>query len=133
MGIDSRLTGCLEQEELVSRCLGIVGSWEKGAEGADISLEKFLFMGEVEVFCPIDDYLDFSLSIGATVETEKAGHFWRGEIILSRTGYLTNSPEFTPSDFARTVGNDPVGIYIVRLSPDTPVTEEIIGATAYLT
>ena len=112
--------------------LGIVGSWEKGPDGSDVSIEKFLFLGEVEVFCPISDYLDFSLSPGAPVEIEKGGHFWRGEILLSRTGYLTNSPELTPSDFARTVGNDPVGVDIVRLSPDTPVTEEIIGAEAFL-
>ena len=116
----------------MSRCLGIVGSWEKGPDGADISLEKFLYMGEVEVFCPISEYLDFSLAQGTPVEIETPGHFWKGEVVLSRTGYLTNSSEFTPSDFARAIGNDPVGVYIVRLSPETPVTKEIIGATARL-
>ena len=116
----------------MSRYLGIVGSWEKGPAGSDISLEKFLYMGEVEVFCPISEYLDFSLSLGAPIEIEKEGRFWRGEIILSRTGYLTNIPEFSPSYFAKTVGSDPVGIYIVRLSRETPVTPEIIGARVYL-
>ena len=112
--------------------LGIVGSWEKSPDGTDISLEKFLYMGEVEVFCPISEYLDFSLSLGAPVELEKEGHYWKGEILLSRTGYLEGSSDFTPREFPQTIGSDPVGIYVVRLFRETPVTPEIIGATAYL-
>ena len=84
------------------------------------------------MFCPISEYLDFSLSLGTPVELEKGGHFWKGEILLSRTGYLTGSPGFTPVDFAQAIGNDPVGVYILRLFRETPVTPEIIGATAYL-
>lgn len=116
----------------MSKRLGIVGRWEKGPGGLDVSLDKFLYMGEVEVFCPISEYLDFSLSIEAPVELEKEGYYWKGAILLSRTGYLTGSPDFTPRDFAQAIGNDPVGVYIVRLSRETPVTPEIIGATAYL-
>ena len=112
--------------------IGIVGSWEKGPNWEDISLEKFLQMGTVEVFCPISEYLDFSMAPGAPVRIEKEGHLWRGEIRIGRSGSLTNSPGFTPADFARMVGNDPVGVYLVRLFPETPVTPNIIGATVSL-
>ena len=112
--------------------LGIVGSWEKGPDGKDISLEKFQSTGDVEIYAPVSEYLDFSLARGMPVELIKEGHFWKGEIVLSRTGYLTGSSGFSPRNFAQAIGNNPVGVYIVRLSRETPVMPEIIGATAYL-
>ncbi|MDA8149726.1 MAG: hypothetical protein M0041_01110 [Nitrospiraceae bacterium] len=45
---------------------------------------------------------------------------------------MEEGPDFTPREFSLAVGSDPVGIYIVRLFRETPVTPEIIGATAYL-
>jgi len=38
-------------EEGLRRCLGVVGSFEKGPNGLDISLEKFQMWGSVEVYC----------------------------------------------------------------------------------
>ena len=46
--------------------IGIVGSWENGPTANDISLEKFLSTGEVEVYCPWSDYLFSSNAYPAT-------------------------------------------------------------------
>lgn len=113
-----------------SKKIGIVGSWEKDVVGADVSLSKFLSTGAVEVFCPASEYIDFSLGEGMPVVIEKGLFSWRGEIIGSRTGTLSDM--FTPRDFAHSVGKNLVGVYTVRLSRETPVTPEIIGSEAFL-
>lgn len=114
------------------RELGIVGSWEKGARGEDISLEKFILTGSVEVFCPIEGYMDFSFAPEMPVVLRKCERSWSGKILHFRTGYLTASPGFTPREFALENGTRPVGVYIVRLDLETPVTPEIIGSVVVL-
>lgn len=94
------MTESHQECDLMLKRLGIVGSWEKGPNGKDISLEKFLSTGDVEVYAPVSEYLDFSLAKGMPVELMKEGHFWKGEIVLSGTGYLTGSSGFTPRHFA---------------------------------
>ena len=61
---------------------------------------------------------------------EKGLLSWSGEIMGSRTGVLSDG--FTSRDFAQTVGKDSVRGYTIRLSWKTPVTEDIIGAEAFL-
>lgn len=106
--------------------LGIVGSWEKGPNEIDISLEKFLSMGEVEVYCPWSDYLFPSKVKGMPVVLEKGSISWAGKIIEGRIGVLSDM--FTPKEFLESVGKNPVGVYIVRLDKETPANENIIGA-----
>ena len=111
--------------------LGIVGSWEKGPNGLDISLEKFQKWGAAEVYCRLDEYRPHMRG-GALVSIAKGEHLWRGQLISSRRGSLIASPGFTPRDFAEEVGAETVGHYLVVLDPDTPATSEIIGAEAFV-
>lgn len=113
------------------RYLGVVGSWEKGPDGVDISLEKFQMWGAVEVYCRLDKYMSFIL-VGTPVMIETEERAWRGELISSRHGHLTASAGFTPRDFALEVGTNTVGHYLVKLDTSTPATPEIIGAKVYL-
>ncbi len=39
---------------------------------------------------------------------------------------------FTSRDFTQSVGKNPVGVYIVRMNSETPVSSEINGAEAFL-
>ena len=111
--------------------LGIVGSWEKGPNGLDISLEKFQKWGAAEVYCRLDEYRTHIL-VGVLVSIEKGEHLWRGQLISSRRGSLIASPGFTPRDFAEEVGTETVGHYLIVLDPNTPATPEIIGAEAFV-
>ena len=61
---------------------------------------------------------------------EKGLLSWSGEIMGSRTGVLSDG--FTSRDFAQTVGKNLIGIYLVRLSRETSVTRDIIGAESFL-
>ncbi|MHB8370178.1 MAG: hypothetical protein ACYDBP_10935 [Leptospirales bacterium] len=117
--------------ETPRRRLGVVGSWEKGPNGLDISLEKFQKWGSVEVYCRLEEYAPLTL-VGTRVRIEVSGLVWRGELTSSRPGHLTASPGFTPRDFADEVGTNTVGHYLVSLDKETPATPEIIGATVYL-
>ena len=110
--------------------IGIVGSWEKGPNGVDISLQKFLLTGVVEVYCPAAEFMDFSMSTGMPVFLEKGELSWKGEIKGGRIGIL--SDKFTPKDFLDSVGKNSVGVYLVGLSSETPVNENIIGAVVEL-
>jgi len=118
-------------EEGLRRCLGVVGSFEKGPNGLDISLEKFQMRGGVEVYCRMQEYKPFML-VGTPVTIEKEDRAWRGELISSRHGHLTASSGFTPRDFALEVGSNTIGHYLVKLDKETPATPEIIGARVYL-
>jgi hypothetical protein len=105
--------------------IGIVGSWEKGHADENVSLQKFLSTGVLEVFCPAAEFMDFSMSTGMPVSLKKGAHSWKGEIKGGRIGVL--SDKFTPKEFRDAIGKNSVGVYLVRLSSETPVNEHIIG------
>lgn len=111
------------------RKIGIVGSWEKDVVGNDLSFEKYKGTDCVEVFCPASEFVDFSMGEGMPIAFEKGTRFWKGEIMGSRTGFL--SDVFTPQNFAQAVGKNPVGVYLIQMSRETPVTEDIIGVEAF--
>jgi len=115
----------------VSTKIGIVGSWEKGPNGLDFSLEKFQMWGSIEVYCRLEDYKPFML-VGTPVIIATEERAWRGELTSSRHGHLTASAGFTPQDFALEVGTNTVGHYLVKLDKETPATPEIIGAEVFL-
>lgn len=110
--------------------LGIVGSWEKGPKGIDISLEKYLSTGMVEVYCPWPGYLFPSKSEGMRVFLEKGKYSWTGIIVSARVGALSDF--FTSKEFLKSVEKNPVCVYLVKLDRDTPFDENIIGVRVEL-
>lgn len=114
----------------MSERLGIVGSPEKDPNGNDISLEKYRETGFVEVFCKAADFVDFSSGIGVPISLKKGALAWKGEMAGFRLGVVNDA--FTPRDFIAFLEGMRVGIYTIRMDPETPVSSDIIGAKAYL-
>ena len=114
----------------MSEFLGIVGSQEKDLAGKDISLEHYRRTGFVEVFCREALFADFSSGIGGPLRIRKGAQVWEGEMAGFRMGVL--SGDFTPRNFFQDNAGKRVGIYMVRLWTESPVTDKIIGAKVYM-
>ena len=66
-----------------------------------------------------------------TTEVKKEGRDWKGRSSYFGKGNFFSS-DLIPSSFARTVGHNPVGGYLLRLYRETPVIPKIIGVEAFL-